>query len=305
MYYYWDDKKEMMLIKKYKSWLTNNGEGDALWRTSIAYITYPQEKKYKNGILKAFRKKENGKYQACRCNPKIGEDDVSRDQIILAWTSLYLNNDINELKDLVLNTKYRLSKRYTQTITMWFWSRGIAGNKIYGFIGQFFLTLELCISILWNIIIKKLVNYKEYSSDELEKMMSEPDFNEPWHEKGENLKKEFLNTKFKEKLWKINFPGYGLHLSSWMNYTGPHNNIWYKLNNWLINIDMSKYNLLLKLLTDQNITDEEINNFKPKEEWIWSSRFDKSTRNRLLKIKDDYILDKNILKTIKKRNKYH
>jgi hypothetical protein len=301
MYYYWDEEKEMMLIKNFKPWLSGNGEGDALWRTSIAYITYPKEKKFKKGILRAFRKKENSKYQACRCNPNFGEDDVSRDQVILAWSSLYLNNDIDELKELVLNTSFKLSKRYNQTITMWFWTKGLIGNKFAAFLGQFFLSIELTLEVLWNLIIKKLIKYKDYSSDELEQMMSEPDPKEPWHEKSESIRYEFLNKKWKEKLWKWNFPGYGLHLAAWCNYTGPKN-IFNKYNNWLINIDMSQYNLLLKLLTGYDVTENEINRFKPREEWIWSSRFDKSGRGRILPVDDEYNLDVEILKTIKKRN---
>jgi len=300
MYYYWDEEKEMMLTKPFKDWIDSNGEGDALWRTGIAYITTPLEK-YKRGIIKAFRKKDDGKYQACRCNPMFGENDVSRDQVILAWTSLYINGDINELKKLVKNTPFRLSKRYIQTITMWFWAKGLIGNKIAATLGQFFLSFELSIDIIVNIIIKKLVKYKDYSSEELERMMSEIDLKEPWHEKGEALRYEFLDTKWKEKLWRWNFPGYGLHLAAWANYTGPKN-IFNKYNNWLINIDMSQYNLLLKLLTNKIVTNEEINVFKPREEWIWSSRFDKAGRGRILPVEDEYNFDVEILKTIKKRN---
>ena len=299
MYYYWDKEKEMMLTNPFKNWITDNGEGDALWRTGIAYITNPLDK-YKKGILRAFRKKENGKYQACRCNPFFGENDVSRDQIIIAWSALYINGDIDELTDFVKNTPYRLSKRYIQTITMWFWGRGLTGNKFAAWLGQFFLSLELSISIIVNIIIKKLVNYKDYPSEVLERMMSEPVPEETWREKGEKLRYEFLNTKWKTQLWKMNFPGYGLHLAAWANYTGP-NNIFKKYNNFLINIDMSKYNLLLKLLIGQDVTEDEINNFKTREEWCWSSRFDKANRGRILPVDDDYKLDIEILKTIKKK----
>lgn len=300
MYYFWDDEKEMMLVKPFKDWIQNNGEGDALWRTGIAYITNPI-KKYKKGILRAFRKKDNGKYQACRCNPQIRENDVSRDQVILAWVSLYINEDISELKDLVKNTPFRLSKEFIQTITMWFWSRGLIGNKFAGFIGQILLSLELSIEILVNLLIKKLVKYKEYNQDELDTMMKKPDPDNIWPEIGEKLRYEFLDKKWKEFLWKSNFPGYGLHLAAWTNYTGPKN-IFNKYNNWLINIDMSQYNLLLRLLTNQDVSDDEIKAFKTMEEWVWSSRFDKAWRGRILPIDDEYHFDVEILKTIKKRN---
>jgi len=300
MYYYWDKDKEMVLIKNFKSWLTTNGEGDALWRTGIAYITNPQSR-YKKGILKAFRKKENGKYQACRCNPQIEEETVSRDQVIMAWTALYINEDMLDLSDLVLHTPYRLSKRYIMTPTMWLWSRGLIGDTWFAHLGQFLLMIEMLINVLYNGLIKKLVGYKDYHPDILEDMMKEPSIKEPWREKGEELREEFLNKEWKRKLWKANFPGYGLHLVAWMNYTGA-NSIFKKINNYLIWKDASKYNLLLKLLTGGQVIEEEINQIKPREEWIWSSRFDKGNRGRVLPEKDTYEFDKEILKTIKKKN---
>jgi len=309
-YYYYDSDKQMVLVNNFKEWINGHGEGDALWRTSIAYIT-TSDKKYYNGIVKSFKLvpkfRKNGylydyHYQAVRCNPYIGIDDVSRDQVILAWSSLYLNGDSVKLEELINHTKYRLSERYLMTPTMWLWSRGLTGNKFLGFIGQIALFIELSFSVLLNKIIKTLVSYEELHPDEIEKIMSHPDPNEPWHEYGERMRDEFLNTKWKKWLWKINFPGYGAHLAAWMNYTSPNNFI-KKINSALIWWDASKYNLLLKLLTGGKVIDEEIEQFKSKEEWIWSGRFDKANRGRVLPnpVGDEF--DKIILKTIKDRNK--
>ena len=300
MYYYFDEDKEMMLVKPFKHWITENGEGDALWRTGIAYIT-TGHKKFKSGIMRAFRKTDKGNYQARRCNSNIGVDDVSRDQVILAWSSLYVNGDVVDLSDLVLHTKYRLSKRFLMTPTMWLWSRGLIGSGLCGQFGQFFLMVEMIINVIYGSMIKLLIGYEDYRPEELERMMKEQSLTEPWREKGEELREEFLNSKWKKMLWKANFPGYGLHLAAWMNYTGT-NGIFKKINNWLIWKDASKYNLLLKLLTGGKVINEEIEQFIPREEWIWSSRFDKGGRGRELPEKGDYNLDKEILKTIKKRN---
>ena len=300
MYYNFDETAKMLLINNFQTWKKDqHGEGDALWRTGIAYITNPL-KKYKDGILQAFKLKDDGKYQARRCNPDIGVDDVSRDQVILAWTSLFINNDIKELDELVSHTPYRLSKRYLMTPTMWLWSRGIIGKKFLGHIGQFFLSIELTFSILLNILIKKLIGYEELSLDEIDFLMSETD--DDGNKIGENIRHECLTSKWKKLLWKSNFPGYGLHLAAWMNYTGPQS-IFKTFNNHLINIDMSKYNLLLKLLIGKTVIEEEIEDFKPHEEWIWSQRNTKMNRNQRLPEKEDYAFDKEILRTIKKRNK--
>ena len=245
-YYYFDGKSEMSLINNFKDWLTGNGEGDALWRTGIAYIT-TRDKKYKKGILKAFKLEKTNvssgyvkeyHYQARRCNPDIGVDDVSRDQVILAWTSLYLNGDNDSLKELVHHTKYRLSKRYVMTPTMWLWARGLIGNNLQGVIGQIFLMIELALNVVWNKMLYSIIGVKEYTQDELENMLKE---------RGEAIRFECINNKFKQMLWKMDFPGYALHLAAWMNYTSKKNII-KRINNWLISKDMAKGNLLLKLL---------------------------------------------------------
>jgi len=178
------------------------------------------------------------------------------------------------------------------TPTMWFWAKGLIGNKVSQYISQLFLTFELLFSVPYNKLIKKLIGYKEYTLDEIDEMLTE---------KGEAIRWECLDTKFKKFLWKINFPGYGLHLAAWMNYTGK-NNIFRRINNYLIKSDMAKNNLLLKLLIGENVDDETINNFKPHEEWIWSQRMTKMNRNRVVPEPGEYQLDKEILNTIKKEN---
>ena len=311
MYYNFDELSEMLLINNFQSWKKDqHGEGDALWRTAIAYIT-TGDKKFYNGIIKAFsiipKFNENGyvedyHYQATRFNDGSDEykDDVSRDQVILAWSSLYLNKDDRKLEELIKHTKYRLSKRYIMTPTMWLWSRGLIGNKFLGYLGQFFLTIELTFSVLFNILIKKLIGYKEYTLNEIEEMMKEPNSSKK-DEKGENIRLECLNSKWKTFLWKVNFPGYGLHLAAWMNYTGS-NGIFKSINNWLIGVDMAKHNLLLRLMVGKSVIEEEIEEFMPHEEWIWSQRNTKMNRNRVLPNNEDFAYDKEILRTIKKRN---
>ena len=171
-YYYFDEPKKMVLVNNFKDWLKDeHGEGDALWRTSIAYITYG-EKRFKDGIIDAFKKNDDSDYyQARRCNPFYGTEDVSRDQVILAWTSLYMNNNIIKLADIVYNTKFRLSKRYLQTLTMWFWARGLVGNFFYGHIAQVLLTFELFFGVTLNQIIKFLIGWEEIPAEKLEKML--------------------------------------------------------------------------------------------------------------------------------------
>ena len=48
----------------------------------------------------------------------------------------------------------------------------------------------------------------------------------------------------------------------------------------------------------------EINNYKPMEEWVWSTRMTKCNRQRILSETSGEEFDKEILYTIKMRNKH-
>lgn len=302
-YYFYDKKSQMVLINNFQEWKNEredvHGKGDALWRTSMAYMSNP-EKKYKDGIIKAFKlefsKNKYGyvkeyHYQARRCNPDYGIGDVSRDQVILAWTALKFNGDDKKLEEIVEHTKFKLSKRYLMTPTMWLWSRGLIGDNFLGLLGQISLSIELSFNVVYNKIIKLLIGYKEYSIKEIDKMLEE---------RTELIRNEVLTNKWKKLLWKANYPGYALHFSAWMNFVSQKS-IFKKLNNWLIRRDMSKHNLLLKLLTNTYVTDEEINNYEPHEEWLWSQRMTKMNRNLRVPNPTGKEFDKTILKTIKNK----
>jgi len=89
------DMNFKMMLQQNSSWNPDgdNGKGDALWRTGIAYIAYG-EQIIKEGIVSCYRpfdmiNKESKKlYQAMRCSGRHREDDVSRDQTIMSLASL-------------------------------------------------------------------------------------------------------------------------------------------------------------------------------------------------------------------------
>lgn len=129
------------------------------------------------------------------------------------------------------------------TPTMWLWGRGLIGNKFFGFLGQMFQFIELLFSINANKLVKLILNYKEYSPIEHENILDKY---------GENVRYECLNNKFKRILWNSRFPGFALHLSALVNYTGP-NNIFKKMSNKLISKDSGEYYFLIKSLIGEKV----------------------------------------------------
>lgn len=137
----------------------DNGKGDGLYRTSLAYIAYG-DKVLKESILSSFReftminKSHRNCVQGARAPFRHREDDFSRDQYILAISALYLRGDHNEVLDITSKIPYRLSRRFRMTPTLWCWTKYLQGkNKTFNLV--MYRTLEL-LSQLFIIPISKL-----------------------------------------------------------------------------------------------------------------------------------------------------
>lgn len=246
------------------------GEYDALWRSGLGYIAYGAEET-KQGIINCFRPYIIGedrnisktKYQASRASNRFGEDDVSRDQIILALASLEFNGDTEEVKEIAGKLSFRVSKRFLMTPTMWFWVKYLATreekwkNRF-----AFMLTLEHVI----NIPITKLLRLFSGATKDIPLPHN-----------------QFTKLPYKDnwriKLYKtIGYPEYGLHFAAWQYYVVPFGGILGKINKRLMRWQMQDSNLLLRILLDgEPVSNEDINNFKSTNTFIWQRRSDIST----------------------------
>jgi len=294
-YFEFSNDKKMFIVNNFQEWKNDDhGESDSLWRSGISYITYGS-KDILSGLLSSFRLRSDGKYQACRCNPQIGEDDVSRDQVILSMVALKIRNR-SDLYYIARQLPYKLSKRYNMTPNLWLWLRGITGSKISDYLNQLFMIFELSINILLNKFIKSQIKPIEYDQTELDYRLE--------HYGEGKIRGELLNTKWKRFLWKIEFPGYGLHLSMWMVYVS-RNSFLKRILQKLILTDADSNNLLAKILCGETVTDTEIEQYKPMEEWRWSQRMTDLTRTRLVPNKNigSHSIDKDILITMNKLNR--
>ncbi len=293
-YFKWSKGAQMFLVNNFQLFKEDNHEeGDALWRAGIAYICLPTQR-IRNGILRAFRMTPKGKYQACRCNPRIREDDVSRDQIIMALTSLWFNNDFKQLDEIVSKLPYKLSKKFNMTPNLWLWLRGLTGNKWADYVNQFYMLIELSIGVLLNKFIKSQLKQKEYSQARLDYIQEVNGI--------ERLRGSVLTNKWKEFLWAIEFPGYATHLAAWMVYTSRDSKIKPLLHKLLL-ADADSNNYLIQLLCGKYVSNKQIDSYLPMEEWRWSQRMTELTRTRLVpkNNQDAYIFDKMILKRIKNK----
>jgi hypothetical protein len=104
----------------------HHGKGDALWRTALASIAYPDDEELDMAVQ--FNLMKLQRYPGM-------SDDFSRDQAIMASVAMYLNHRF------VFNLPKRLSKKFKQTPDMRWWLKALRKGKE----GRGFL--------LWHIIV--------------------------------------------------------------------------------------------------------------------------------------------------------
>jgi hypothetical protein len=245
------------------------GEYDTLFRSGLAYIAYGDED-IKQGILNCFRpyiigedrNPERTKYQASRASNRFGEDDVSRDQIILALTALEFNGDIEEVKEIANKLSFRVSKRFLMTPTMWFWVKYL-GIRKKGWKNAFAFMQTLEHSI--NIPLTKFLRWLSGATKPIplpHNQHSELPYKEGW----------------KLQLYKLlGYPEYGLHFAAWQQYVVPFGGVLGKLNKRLMRWQMQDSNLLLRILVGEEVSKEEIENFHPTNTFMWQRRTDIAT----------------------------
>lgn len=163
------DKDSKMMFEITPGWIdldydVNNElkpeKHNALIRTALAALAYKDEDLIE-GVRNCFRKftqinKKGYLYQACRCNPRLFEDDVSRDQVIMALSALFIL-DKPFAKEIASHLPYKLSRRFNQVPSMWFWVKWIADESKWNkFLFKSIFFIELVPAILISYIGKWL-----------------------------------------------------------------------------------------------------------------------------------------------------
>lgn len=312
--------KNNMMLQKNEAWQIggDNGQGDALWRTAMAYICY-ERRILKTGILFCFRKfkminKKKFWYQGARSCKRFREDDFSRDQTIMALTTLKINND-KELKEIGLKLPFRLSRRFRMGLTLWVWIRAITGKgKFYTYLFGVFELCEFLPSVLWNKFLRKIMGWnKEYSAewylgyDFSKGFWSYEDDKWIWKEGGCHMvnnghKLYNAHLKKKQKNWfyrlmyTIEYPEYAMHLTAWMLYVSDDTflkRFLQKLTVWLAEKD----NLLIRLLAGVKVDKCKIEEFSSMKGYRWSVRFNGTSYTYYLKGDDTLYntIDKDVL----------
>jgi hypothetical protein len=260
----------------------NNGMGDCIGRTLDAYLAYEYEPfidAVKNCyILKTDKK---GTYIQGYRHPTLKNveyNDLSRDHILNTLILMKLTNNTEFLELLSNSLRWKISDRFNFTIELWFWMKGIAGNKFNMFLYYLVDIPMMFFSIIWNKIIFKLGEFnKEVSQDEFIIVQNE-----------NKTKKQ----KFFEKLV---YPIYTLYQKSFMMYVSPDSfGKWIMKKICLWNID--KQNFLLRIMFgDKNVDKEKVYSYKSMTAWRWSTYLNEMNDRDLHIITNPILIEANTL----------
>lgn len=244
----------------------NIGRGDAVLRTSRAYLTWGRPE-MKQGILSCFRKFNmqdypNSKYwyQGARCNPRHGEDDMSRDQLSGAFYALLIRGDKEECLEIIRHTPFKISRRFIMSPDFWLWTKAVQGKKMAEVLWYLFYVVTLPFTFLWNGLVNLILGYKE--------------INQKNYSSAEVAAKHSKYNKFQKMLDRSLYPAFASHHIGWYMECLP-NSFLKRCVQKILMTQTEKGNYIERLLYgDKTVTQAEVDSYIPMTEYRWSSKLD-------------------------------
>lgn len=261
------------MILENVGWGTH-GKGDAAGRNAFAYICWPNETWLKDTIMQCVKQRDDSFIQFYRY-PGQGADTISRDHVGAIILALYINQDWDELKWILDNLPWRLSRKYQQTIDFWLWQKSLK-HKSWWIAQIFFLTVifQLVLIIPWNWLLRRILGFKI-------------------------IKPEDVNKPFKpiQKFRWINsciYPHYALFLLAWQVKSLPGS-----ILKWICNqlIRVEARNPIIKRIAGKKLSLEDYENYVPIAGFQWAGTLDRGVFHGLpRKLKEDETKQNDITK---------
>jgi len=256
-----------MVLVRNRDWNINGNHGkrDCLSRTILAYLTYNDERLLTSALncVKPVRynnimTNDITHYQLHRYPVSKQDEDwqwnFSRDHAIILLCVLVLTGHEADAKRIGKNLRSRLSIRFKKLPVISIWVKGF--NKKLPILYFIYMSPGLIYSALLNKFLRFVGNIK--SSKSVEDFL-------------ENRRKP---NKFQKILSKIIQPVYARELVAWQVYTLRKSFI-KRIMQKLVMLDVEKSNYLIRALCeDKNLTDDEVNSYKPTTTYRWSMPLD-------------------------------
>lgn len=255
----------------------NHGNHDALFRTSLAYIVY-KEPEMMNAIISCFELDENDNLKIYR-HKDYGSENVSRDQIALAFIALKISGRNALLSNFSKSLKWKLSERFNQTIDFWLWHKALYGSRVFSTLLYLLLIPYMLFSVSLNYLIRAICGFKS---------VSQKDFVPSLY---------FALPSWKQKMSKLIYPSFAMFIMALQLFVLPKHPLKSVLQKILL-FDSEKDNyFLINMLSGKTLYDDD---YIPMRGIRWNSRLDDTNDNGLRKMLKyeigKYNLDKDLLK---------
>lgn len=224
-------------------------DGDCIGNTVDAYFAYDY-KPFVEAVKNCYQYKtdKNGKeyIQGYRHPLRFDWDrnDMSRDHIAGTLILMKYAGEIDFLKTLSKKLRWKISDRYSFTIDLWLWMKGIAGNKFAMFFFYVTMIPISFLSVLWNKLIYTLGGFG--------KEVNQNDF---------VAKKPSELSKRKLFFRKLIYPIYAISQNAFILYVSPDcigKTILNKIFLW--NVD--EQNFLLRIMFGAKVNEDDIYSYK-------------------------------------------
>ena len=291
---YFVDQENSMMLGQNRPWDPdgNNGKGDSIGRTFLAYFCYP-DARFMDGIENCWERVERkgwlrrllfGKYyyQGYRYpKPYKGEVGLSRDHLTYTLLAFkYAGYSEEFLKDFVKHLRFRISDFSLFTIDLWLWTRVIANIKPYAALYYPIQWLSLSMSSLLNRYMYWRSGFGEESSQE--------DF---------VLIENGFKPKSMVRMASMFYPIYALHQQAWQIKLLPESKWKKRLQKVALSI-CPKHNYVIQLLLDSpnRPSEEYIKSYKMMTGFRWSGILNSWLNDRDMRIIEDrQLLEYNVL----------
>jgi hypothetical protein len=310
----------MLLQRDITPWspgyLIGEGKADALWRTGYGAVAYNGTEKgdiFIEGIKSCFKDdgeggihawrypvdEDNGTFSGLPSNLKF--DSVSRDQTMMGFVGLAANGRQDLVKKYHSGLKWKLSYFNDQTIDYWLWAKAVGGNWFWVQMFWLLSAILIPVSIGWNAFIFWIgkINRKRNFNDPVDGYGHVPlDFTD-------NAGYDWEWNKLDDYIYKAQWPFYVYVQFCLQMYVLPKHPL-KSLLQWVCKAARFKDNYFVRLLLGEEVSQEEIDSYKPRYGSRWGSRMNITSRSSAKLLKPEHYTDlnydKDILEGLKRIN---
>lgn len=290
---YFVDQEYKMMLTQNPDWKPDgeNGKGDSIGRSFIAYFTYG-DPRFLEGIEDCWEKVERkdwlrrllfGKYyyQGYRYPHRFpGEVGLSRDHTsytIIAFK--YAGYSDEFIKDFVTHLRWKISDFAKFTPEMWLWARAVSNIKPYTTLFGAVSWVVTNLNVLWNNLLYKWTGFgPESHQDDFLKVSND------------------FKPKGVRRWAKMFYPIYALHIASWQLKVMSDSKWKRRVQKASLKL-CPKHNYVIQMLLDspEKPSEENVMGYKSMKENRWTGILNTWINDRDISIiKDPKRLEYNV-----------